>query len=1813
MVINPRTDPVPVMAKPEFSTWAELLDFRATTTPDQLAYTFLQDGTTPSDRLAYGELASRARSVAARLRQVTTPGDRALLLHPPGLDFIVALFACFEAGVVAVPAYPPGRRGNLHLEAIFKDALPAAVLTTSAIATSLPEGVRQALDAEDRWVSEGNIVCVPATCPQRENGITPDPDPCALLQYTSGSTSTPKGVMVSHHNLLANSDIIRQAFGLSPASVSVSWLPAYHDMGLIDGILQPLYTGFPAHLMPPTAFLKAPIRWLQAISRYRATHSGGPNFAYALCAERTTAADRQGLDLSCWLSAYNGAEPIRPSTLEEFAAAFAPHGFRPQSSYPCYGLAEATLMVTGAELGSGARTLSAATGELSEAGTARAASSGEQATELVSCGTVQGDARVRVVDPTARVACPPGQVGEIWVAGRSVAGGYWKRPGDTEETFGAHLADSGDGPFLRTGDLGFLHDGELFVTGRLKDLIIIRGRNYYPQDLERSVEECHPAVRAGCGAAFAVPGPDAEQLVIVCELTPEAAAHFDGPAIAQAIRRTVTERHALRVDGVALLPTGAIPKTSSGKIRRRESRARYLAETLGELYRDVLTPRETWQGHGTRARETLMALPVDQRKAWLTAYVRDAVLGPQDELPAEHAPSTSLTDVGIDSLAAAELAHHVSGDLGVPVSLTEFLENATAEHIADRLLELVHSAHGADSTAGADSSDIPGSAENPGERPRQAPAPAPSRRPLSHGEQALWFLHTAAPTSPAYNTCYAARLPGSVDADALRGALAALSERHPALRTTFPAVDGKPYAVVHDRMPVPVSHEDTTGLGEQALEQRIIEFRDRPFDVRQGPLIRAMLGKHDEGGHILVLAAHHIVVDLWSLKLILNDLQRSYAAATGRSVSAGGTGTTGAAGDTGRTGKADAGPSATGWTPHEYVHWIRERVFGPAGEQQWRYWAKQLEDVPTTLALPYDRARPAVQEFDGDSVTLPLDDALSTELKALARTSGVTLYTLLLAAYEVLLHRCTGSTDFVVGTPAAARTRPELASLTGYLANQLVLRVKVGDDPTFTDHLARVRETVLGALEHQEFPFPLLVERLRPPRDPSHTPLFQVMFAYEKMPSTAGSVPPLEPIAVRASAARFDLTLACVEEDQGLTTRWEYSTALFDRATIERIGGHFRTLLADIVRDPRERISLLRVLTDAQHEQAVLDWNATAEPVSGATLHELIAAQAARTPDAVAVACRGEELSYRELDRRATALSEHLTRLGARSGTLVAVCLRRRPALLVSLLAVLKSGAAFVPMDPSHPARRLAHVIDDTRAVAVLTQRDVRDRLPDREQPTVCVDEALPESSSSPSAVPDAGPDDLAYVLHTSGSTGTPKGVMVAHRSIVNYLTWANREYRMAEGAGAPVSSSVTFDATLTSLFGPLLAGRTVTLLSEGGEIHELYDLLHGGTGQSLVKATPAQLDLVRAVIPADAPQANVGALVVGGEAFPAESLAFWRRHAPGARIFNEYGPTEATVGCCVYEAVASAPGARRVPIGRPIANAEMYVLDRNRRIVPVGVPGEIHIGGTGLARGYLNRPDLTEERFIPHPFRDEPGTLLYRSGDRARYLADGTIDYLGRDDDQVKIRGARIELGELEAVLLDHPDVREAAVTAAGGRAIDRRLTAHIVAAPGAGAGLDDRLRSFVSERVPSYMVPTDYVLTGGLPRSAHGKVDRAALRESLPEETGRAVPSPSMPDTEREVAAVWQEVLRVSDMGHQENFFDLGGTSALAAEIQARLSHRLNREISMVTLFQHPTISSLARTLAGPPADGSPRHDSEVTDRAQRRAQALRRRNKR
>ncbi|HEX2225127.1 MAG TPA: amino acid adenylation domain-containing protein, partial [Thermoanaerobaculia bacterium] len=1734
-------------------TFPDLLRARSAAEPQRPACTFLADGEEVADRLSYGELDAWARGIAARLlaEGPDVAGERALLLFPPGLEFVAAFLGCLYAGVVAVPAYPPrpGRKAG-RLEAIAADARPRFALTTAQIAARWG-GL--AADSE----ALGAVRCLQV--PERGEAVPVElprigPETLAFLQYTSGSTATPKGVEVRHSHLLFMERLIGEVFEQGPESVVVGWLPLYHDMGLIRNLLQPLYAGAHCVLMSPVAFLRRPRRWLEAISRFRGTTSGGPSFAYELCAERIGAEERAGLDLSSWRVAFNGAEPVRAATLAHFAEAFAACGFRAEASQPCYGLAEATLLVSGVRSGRGPRVLSVRAEPLQRGRieSADPEEAGERKVDLVGCGAVPSAQRVEIVNPVTLRRSAPGQVGEIWVAGPGVCSGYWRRPEETARDFDARIAgpqgEEPDGPFLRTGDLGFLADGELFVTGRFKDLIILRGRNLYPQDVEWTAEHSAPELAVAGGAAFSVEVDGEERLVVAHEVKPRVRLdHAGTERLAAAVRRAVAEEHEAQVYEVVLLAPGALPKTSSGKVQRRECRKLYLAGELESVGRSRLDAETAAEPEAALSREGLLALPAEERRPALARELRQRAAAALGVTAAEMTLEQPLLDLGLDSLAAIDLIHGVGRDFGVDLPLEALFEGASCAVLAEQLL------------SGLDA-------------PRTTTGPAdPHWTGLSYGERALWLLEGLLPPEDAsYRLAAAARLPSPIQPSVLRAAFQTLVDRHEALRTTYPVdkESGEPVRRVVERLDLDFAERDATGWTAERLAREIESEAWRPFDLARGPLLRVSLFTGTAEGPVLLVAVHHIVADFGSLALLASQLRELTAAGGGALSRAAGEGWGG-------------GYSA-------FARRQAAELEGSRGEELWAWWRERLADLPSSAALPYDRAPEPGEILSGPAGVVRLDfgPQQTERLLALARAQRVTPYAALLALQAALLSRITGETDLTVGAPAAGRPAgwPEAPETVGYFANPLVLRFRLDGDPAFTEILGQARERLTGALAHQDLPLPLLVERLRRERPGAEIEPFRTMLSFYQAPvGSEGLValalgeagPPLslgglelKPLPLAPRSSQFDFTLSLGLRGGCIGGLLIYHAGRFEAATMHRLAGQLGNLLDGALDRPGGRLSELPLLSEAARHQLVLDANdLTAEAPSWTSLDEGFARQARETPHRTAVVHGNERTTYEELSLRVDRLARHLRKLGLKVEDRVGVLLERTPEMVAALLGVLRSRAAYVPLDPSLPEERLAFLLEDSGASLLITRRGLADRLP-YEVPRLLLDEGIPESGEELPRLGDRR-RTLAYVIYTSGSTGRPKGVEIEHGSALHLMGWARRTYGDAELAGVLASTSIGFDLSIFELFAPLSFGGTVILADNALALPGLP----AATEVTLLNTVPSAM---AALLELDVLPPRLSTVNLAGEPLR-RSLAERVLGAGVPRLLNLYGPSEDTTystGWRVEPGEAGEP-----PIGRPLAGSRAHVVDAGLSLVPPGVAGELVLGGFGLARGYLGRPELTAERWVPDPFGGEPGSRLYRTGDCVRQRPDGVLVYLGRLDRQLKIRGFRIEPGEVEAALLAHPAVREAAVVRRPGM----DTLAAFVALQERVDGLEAELLAALRRRLPVPLVPSSVAVLDALPLTRNGKVDRKALEAlaAAGDEGGTAAPPQG--ETEERLAGIWAELLEteVARIGRENRFFDVGGHSLLAARLVARIRRAFGVELPLSLAFEAPRLTDQARRI--------------------------------
>ncbi|MBV9791704.1 MAG: amino acid adenylation domain-containing protein, partial [Chloroflexi bacterium] len=1307
---------------------------------------------------------------------------------------------------------------------------------------------------------------------------------------------------------------------------------------------------------------------------------------------------------------------------------------------------------------------------------------------------------------------PVGVAGELYIGGVGVARGYLHRPDLTAERFVPDLFTDRPGQRLyRTGDLArYQVDGVLDYLGRIDQQVKLRGYRIELGEIEatlRAHEAVHDAVvvlRDDRLVAYIVgeqtnKGTSEQENKASTDSPPSPVATGEGSGVRAygegwpaMLRAFLAQRLPAYMLPSAFVTLAALPVTPSGKVDRRALPAPDRADLFASTgYVPLATPTEH-----------------------IVAGVWAEVLGVAQIGRHDH-----FFALGGHSLNATQVIARLRTACGLDLPLPLIFEHPQLSVLAAAIDQALPGA----STPDALPPLVP--------QPHQADQPLP----LSFAQQRLWFLDQLITRRAVYNIPGAFQLRGELDLRALECSLTAIVERHEILRTVFVLDGDQPVQVVLPAQPVSVALEDLRAqsrqIAEELVERLAVAEAQRPFDLRRGPLLRATLLRLADNEHVLLIAVHHIAADGWSLRIFMRELAAQYTAEV-------------------RGQPADMPSLPVQYA--DYALWQRNWLHGAVLEQQLDYWRRQLSDLPA-LQLPTDFSRPAQPTFNGASQPLALASDVTEALRDLSRREGTTLFQTLLAIFQVLLARYSGQDDIVVGAPIAGRTQREVEPLIGYFGNTLVLRANLSGQPDFREVLQRVRETTLAAYAHQDLPFDQLVDALQPDRDLSRSPLFQVLFDLQHDLPVGLELPGLrlQQMPLKQGVAKFDLSLLLVETPEGLHGRIEYSTDLFAATTIARMAGHLQKLATEIAATPNTPVALLPLLTDAERQQIVHGWNATATEVPTRCVHDLVTAQAAQTPAAIALVCGTEQLTYAELERRANQLAQVLAARGVGPETCVAILLDRSLDLIIASLAILKAGGAYLPLDPATPPERIAWLLADARASLVVTQQALAVRLPqdvavlalDREQ------QAIDRAPTMPLAVATSG-DQLAYIIYTSGSTGQPKGVAVPHAGLANLVAWHQQTYHIQPRDRASVVASPAFDASVWEIWPYLASGAQLHIPAEEtrSDPAALVGWLHAQ--QITLSFLPTALAEAALAQTWSAPTALRALLVGGDQLHPLPE----DRAVP---VYNHYGPTESTV-VASWQPVAFDSAGSLPPIGRPIANTTIYLLDRYLQPVPVGVAGELYIGGVGVARGYLHRPDLTAERFVPDPFSDTAGSRLYRTGDLARFQVDGVLDYLGRIDQQVKLRGYRIELGEIEAALRQHEAVHDAVVVVRE-ESGDKRLVAYVVQnleprtknlgdAEGGSRflGLGSALRQHLSARLPAYMLPSAIVMLAALPLTSSGKVERRALpapdRADLLESTGYV---PLATPTEHLVAGVWAEVLGVAQIGRHDHFFALGGHS--------------------------------------------------------------------
>lgn len=1684
-------------AAPDFVDLFAHLRAQAAATPSRTALTFLPAG--PQGRrleLTYGDMVARSLAAAAAFARLAA-GTRVLLLLPPGPDFAAAFLGCLAAGVIAVPLPLPVDEGSRRRMArVALDCAPSLIVSVRAVRELAPEVAGcEWLLADEGW---------PAGAPEVPRAR--EPATLAFLQYTSGSTASPRGVMISHGSLMANEAAIQRSFGVTAASTIVSWLPLHHDMGLIGGLLQPLYAGARGVLLDAATFVRRPASWLEAISSERADISGGPNFAYDLCVQKITAAERARLDLSHWRVAFNGAAPVFPRTLRAFSKTFRDAGFRPSAHVPCYGLAEATLLVSAAPGGS-SMTFSA---EALEAGVARLDPAG--ARELPAYPLPE-HTTMCVVAPGGREPVGEGRVGEIIVAGESNGSGYW---GDADQsTFGLALAGDPARAWVRTGDLGFILGGHFFIQGRCKDLIIHRGRNLHPDDLEADLAGCDQAARPGGAAVFGL-SDDGDEAVIVCQEVREGTPAVRYPEIAQRLRAALAQGHGVTPRTVALLAPRTLPRTTSGKLERHQLARRFAGDNLPSLYRHDL-PAQARRSLSERLR----GAGPDALTRALCEHLQEAL-----DLPAVPTGRESLAALGASSLAATQLQYQLEEALGIVASPTLALRAASVAELAAAALE-------------------PRS-----QRERLVPAGAYE---LNAAQRALWFLQRAQPGSAAYNITRALRITGALDVARLEDALSQVVARHASLRLAVISAGGEPRAEVRPLPRARLETIDARAWTEVALGEWHRARSTMPFDLERDPPLRAALLRRADDW-LLALTVHHLACDGESLAILAGELAAVYRGAP-------------------LADDDDVSPGA--WERarlaergDELVAWWREALAGELprlslpgagrGNGGMRAATVFAASAETTARLAQRARELGVTLHNVLFATWQLllhrltgQRDLLVGVPASGRVQGR-----LASVVGNLVNVLPIRSSFASGCAFADFARQTQASLLDALDHQeLPLshitravnpeRERAGSSifqAMFACYGA-TSEAAAVVMGDPEAELPLGGAWLRGHALPDYT-------------------------------VQSELCLDVYLHRERIAFELQADAEKVSGEQVEQLRATFTVLLEAVAAEPGRKLGRLPLLDGAEVARLVA---LSTGPQRARPLHYLRSFEemARRFPERVAVDDGQRRLSYAELDERSNQAAAGLRALGVGVDGNVVVSAARSVDYLVALLGIHKADGCYVPISPAEAPQRAAAMIAAVHPVACIADGLGRPVLAGAPEGIVDLAELTGERSAHRPArlVPGWG---SAYIIHTSGSTGVPKPVVSTHAGLTNHI-WQMIEY-FDLGAGDCVGQTgpVSFDVSVWQLLTPLVIGGRVRIVPEpmsvsARPLHEA--MLEGGI--TLLELVPsAVVGLLDAGV-ARSPGA-LRIMIATGEALNSDVPRRWARELPALPLYNAYGPCECTDDVSIGLSAWGAGLPTSVSIGRPLANTSMFVLDDDLQPAPVGVTGWLCVGGAGVGRGYLGNPRQTARAFMPDPWSATPGARLYRTGDLARMTAGGDVEFLGRADTQIKIRGVRIEPGEVEAALCECPGIAEAAVKVERGPA-GAFLVAFVVLRDGAGEELgpqdEARLRSSLAERLPRHMIPSVLVRVGRLPRSANGKTDYGALRY-----TPRAAPAQD-DSTQHDALAVtvrsiWAAHLGRQQLGWHESFFQLGGHSMLALSMVDEVGRATGLEISVDTVFSFPQL---------------------------------------
>ncbi len=1732
----------------EMTTMVEVLRTRARLQSSRIAMRFLPDGSGDGVTFDYRQLDQSARAVAEALQDQDLQGERVLMFYPSGMEFISAFFGCLYAGTVAVPAYPPRKNRNLaRLQDIIRDAEPRAVLTTRAIYDNLSRSLDESPElAALEWIITDEIALDYADNWQ-DVGI--DPRALAFIQYTSGSTGSPKGVMISHGNLMANQRMMRESFLIEEHKIVVGWLPLFHDMGLIGMVMNPVYQGNQLIFTTPATFLQRPVSWLNAISRFRGTHCVVPNFSFEFCTREVTEAQQQLLDLSCWEFVLCGSEPVRQQTLDDFVARFSANGFKAECIVPSYGMAEATLLVTSSNTDQRPTYLHVDTEVLGDNKIHRVESGAEGSQVLVGNGWPPADTQLKIVDPTRLTLCEENQVGEIWLSGAHIAQGYWRNDEATRETFKATIAGHPDQYYLRTGDLGAVIDGELYITGRCKDVIIIRGRNYYPQDIEWTVESqgtdamAHDqCIMPGSSAVFSVDKGDGEQLILVVEVTRQLYRQLTrgkgksgaevGAQLWRNMRRAISENHELSAHDLVLIRPGALPKTSSGKVQRRKTREMYLTgELLGEW--SAIEPDQQQPS----ALQSVVS-PVGEVSQWLRATLAKRLDMQAESIDADR----SLTEYGMDSVTGMRLIAELEDYLDCSLPQDLLWEHETINALTGFLQRN-------ETTAVPRSHEIQITAD---------PSAILQPFPLNDIQRAYWIGRDEHIELGGVGCHFYCEFDNhDMDIERLSNAWRGLINRHSMLRTV---VNNEGLQQILETVPdYRIAIDDLSRSAAFEVEKQLSNTRKQMshecHDAGVWPLFNIRVSQLSEGQMRLHVGIDLLVTDVWSFMILLREWKNLYE-------------------HPGQT------LPTIGLEFRDYLLAEQQSDDSLEMQQSLDYWRNRLADLAPAPVLPLacTPASIGVPRFCRHQGSMSVEAWSS--LKDKAAQYQLTPSILLATAFAEVLGRWSRGDRFTLNMTLFNRRdiHDDVDKLVGDFTSLLLLEVDQSESGSLRERGERLQQQLRQDLKHRQVSG-VQVIREQGTQGNGYPIVFTsaVGMSEKDQPGSGLDTGWLGKQAYSVSQTpQVWLDHQVIEMHGNLNYSWDVVEGLFPEGMIEDMFAAYQQLLERLAQHQGVwNQPNLDLLPEWQHQLIALA-NATNVSSSRQLLQQGFLQQAASRPAQIAVIDSRRELSYGLLQSLSAQLAHGLLAGGATRGQPIAVVMDKGWEQVVACLSILQASAVYVPIDPRVPADRLKHIITTTGAKLIMTQSWLRDQL---NWPEDCL---LVEVDRDPcSDYPDIAPvvvqspKDLAYIIFTSGSTGVPKGVMIDHQGAVNTIQDINTRFSVGVNDRIFALSPLYFDLSVYDIFGGLAAGAML-VMPRASSMPEPSNWLQILTEHNITvwNSAPALMQIMEEYVQGESSQmgSRLRLVMLSGDRIPTQLPQKIRQTSPNARVVSLGGATEASIWSIYYPIKGGIVDANTIPYGKPLANQRFYVLDHKLAAVPVWAIGNLYIAGDGLALGYWQDEEKTTSAFISHPVT---GERLYRTGDLGRYLADGNIEFLGREDFQVKIQGVRIELGEIEIALAECAGVAESVVIATQPTEAERQLIGYLVA----DRELDFELvKTQLKDKLPSYMIPPHFMQIDELPLTANGKLDRKKLPEFIRNKEEIVLPET---DLERQISAIWQFTLGSQVIGVNDNFFEIGGYSQLAVRLIINMRDQLKLELPVRALFESPTIRQLAKRI--------------------------------